>query len=77
MSTGDSPRTMGVKLAHVRLHIVRSTPLLSLTFVAAEYVHDPFSSQLCGGLLLMGTPTASRFSCQEHGGQCALSPTGS
>ncbi|KAH0826594.1 hypothetical protein J3R83DRAFT_4954 [Lanmaoa asiatica] len=38
-----------------------------LSFVAAEYVHDPSASKLCGGLLLMGSPTASSFSYQEHG----------
>lgn len=68
-STYDGCRASPCQIAYRML-------LLSFTFVVAEYVHDPSASKLCGGLLLMGSLTASSFSYQEHGGQCALSPMG-
>jgi len=48
----------------------------SLPFLSSEYVPDHSASELCGGLLFMGTLTAGAFSYQEHGGQYALLPKG-
>ncbi|KAG8216839.1 hypothetical protein J3R82DRAFT_7099 [Butyriboletus roseoflavus] len=53
----------GEPVSDCLLYALAYFPLL----LAAEYVHDPFASKLSGGLLFMGSLTASSFSYQERG----------